>query len=151
MFFWQLATKHDCQKNLIIGHCMFAETCGKNSGPTDRKEADRWRLSKHCFTVTPACGEQYFLLDDFSGSQKGPGTECFCRAITGPLWFKQEGTELFLLTDFDPAARRLSEKATEITGGSSACFSWEVNAVCLSLTSWPTQQKRPAQPPQQLI
>lgn len=109
-------------------------------GPTDRKEADGWRLSKHCFTVTPACGEQYFLSGDFSGSQKGPGTECFCRAITGPLWFKQEGTELFLLTDFDPAAWRLSEKATEITGGSSACFSWEVNAVCLSLTSWPGDQ-----------
>lgn len=69
--FWQLATKHDCQKNLIIGHCMFAETCRENSkGPTDRKEADGWRLSQHCFTVTPACGEQYFLLGDFSGSQK---------------------------------------------------------------------------------
>lgn len=33
--------------------------------------------------------------------------------------FQTGGEEFFLLTDFDPAARHLSEKATEITGALS--------------------------------
>ena len=51
-----------------------AQLCAGGGRVQMGRQTDGRRLYKHCFSMTPARGEQGFLLGDFSGSQRTEGT-----------------------------------------------------------------------------